>query len=343
LIVTYFRSSSYNQWDACPFKYLLIYVLGHREPPGKAAEKGTIFHKVMECLAAYKRAKQLGTLGGVVSDHELGPLPVQWFERDLYQLFERSFSHYVNNSPNKHTLTDKSDVWKWLQKALAENNGQFDPRKQNIFCPEQSFDMTIDREWADYSYLWQGQRVEGKLAIKGTIDLITKVNDTTLEVLDYKTGKRSDFATGKEKTLAYLYGDAQLRLYHYAVSRLFPEIENVIVSIYFVNYGGCFTVCWDKSEMADTEEILKKRFFEIRNNVKPRRLSNNHKDWRCKNICSFCKTSFESDTMNKCNRIYKDLEENGLKYVVDKYTVPGHSPHYYQAPGSTGIPVTKED
>ena len=60
MIVTYFRSSSYNQYSMCPQAYYMTYVLGHQSPSGQAAEKGTIVHKVMECLAQAKLAHQQG-------------------------------------------------------------------------------------------------------------------------------------------------------------------------------------------------------------------------------------------------------------------------------------------
>ena len=51
IIVTYFRSSSYNTHSMCEQQYFLEYVLGYRGPSGQKADKGTIVHKVLEILA----------------------------------------------------------------------------------------------------------------------------------------------------------------------------------------------------------------------------------------------------------------------------------------------------
>ena len=55
IIVTYFRSSSYNTHSMCEQQYFLEYVLGYRGPSGQKADKGTIVHKVLEILAVIKK------------------------------------------------------------------------------------------------------------------------------------------------------------------------------------------------------------------------------------------------------------------------------------------------
>ena len=55
MLVTYIRSSSYNNYSFCQMQYFLTYVLGHRSDSGKKAEMGTIVHKVMEVLASLKK------------------------------------------------------------------------------------------------------------------------------------------------------------------------------------------------------------------------------------------------------------------------------------------------
>ena len=58
MLVTYLRSSSYNQYDYCQMSYFLTYVLGFQSDSGKKAELGTIVHKTLEVLAALKKATQ---------------------------------------------------------------------------------------------------------------------------------------------------------------------------------------------------------------------------------------------------------------------------------------------
>ena len=58
MIVTYIRSSSYNNYDFCQMQYFLTYVLGWGSDSGKKAEMGTMAHKVMEVLAGLKKFQQ---------------------------------------------------------------------------------------------------------------------------------------------------------------------------------------------------------------------------------------------------------------------------------------------
>ena len=58
MLITYIRSSSYNNYEFCQMQYFMKYVLGLPDISGKAAERGTMVHKVMEVLANLKLFQQ---------------------------------------------------------------------------------------------------------------------------------------------------------------------------------------------------------------------------------------------------------------------------------------------
>ena len=225
----------------------------------------------------------------------------------------------------------------------------FDPRNRHILCPEQHFDIEIKKPWSAYSYDTPEGKLEGNLAIKGTIDLITLVDDNTIEIVDWKTGKRLDWATGKEKTQEKLEQDPQLRIYHYAISHLYPHINHIIFSIYFINDGGPFSICFDKSDLPKTEEMLRQKFEIVKNTRKPRL----NKSWMCTKLCHFGKTTFDNthitpqieyrenrtcnmgSTMTKCEQVKHDIDLHGMNVVVEQYKNQNHSFGKYKAPGST--------
>ena len=122
------------------------------------------------------------------------------------------------------------------------------------------------------------------------------------------------------------------------------------MSINFINDGGAFSMCFDKSDLLSTENLIRKKFEEIKNCTKPR-LS---KTWKCTKLCYFGKNTFENNqnilpvieyrdnqvcskgnNMTMCEQVKHDIELNGMKSVVDKYTVSGYSVGKYKAPGST--------
>jgi len=331
----------------CEQQYFLEYVLGYRSPSNKKADKGTIVHKVLEILAGIKLSQQNNE--DYYDDDILGQINVNDYNLD--HITELVYNYYTSQFKHHEWGTkDLKDSHLWVHKALTDHNGIFDPRSRNIVQPEQHFDIVIDKPWAKYKYDTKDGILEGQLAIKGTVDLITQVNDSTLEVVDWKTGRRLDWATGQEKTLDKLYQDAQLKMYHYALSILYPKYDHIIMSINFINDGGAFSMCFDKSDLPSTENLIRKKFEEIKKCKRPR-LS---KSWKCTKLCHFGKNTFQdNDTMlpiieyrdgqvcdkgnymTMCEQVKHDIDLNGMKNVVDNYTVKGYSVGKYKAPGST--------
>lgn len=347
MIVTYLRSSSYGTHTFCEQQYFLEYVLGYRSPSNKKADKGTIVHKVLEILAGIKLSQQNNT--DIYIDDILGDISVSGYNLD--HIIEKVYAYYTSQFKHHEWLPkDLKDIRLWVHKALTDHNGIFDPRSRHIVQPEQHFDIVIDKSWAEYEYNVGGEIIKGKLAIKGTIDLITKANDSTLEVIDWKTGRRLDWATGQEKTLDKLYKDPQLKIYHYALNKLYPEYEHIIMSINFINDGGAFSVCFDKQDISSTEDLIRKKFEDISKCKKPKL----NKTWKCSKLCHFGKNTFEHDNkilpiieyrenqlcnkgdyMTMCEQVKHDTELYGMNVVVDNYTTEGYTIGKYKAPGST--------
>jgi hypothetical protein len=330
----------------CEQQYFIEYVLGWRGPSNKKADKGTITHKVLEILALIKKHEQLSVphfIDDVVGDVDINNYDLDKIIDKVYSFYTSQFTHH------DWTKKDFEDCKAWSYKAINLNNGMFDPRNRNIVNSEQHFDFIIDKPWAEYNFDTPDGKLSGKLGIKGTIDLITDVGDNTLEIVDWKTGKRLDWASGQEKTHAKLQNDPQLMIYHYAVSRLFPDYEYVIVTIYFINDGGPFSIVFDKSSLSKTEEMLRQKFDIIKKTKKPRL----NKTWMCNKLCHFGKTSFDSSSnilpileyrdgqacaqgspMTKCEQIKHDIEIKGMNQVLNEYKNPKHSFGKYKAPGS---------
>lgn len=330
----------------CEQQYFIEYVLGLRSPSNKKADKGTIVHKVLEILACIKQAQQNDL--DAINDDMLGDISTTKYVLDtiikqVYKYYTSQFKHHMWEDK------DYKDCHAWVYKAINYNDGAFDPRNRVIVQPEQHFDILIDKEWAKFKYSTKDGPLEGKLAIKGTIDLITRIDDKTLEIVDWKTGRRLDWATGQEKTLAKLQHDPQLKMYHYAVQQLYPEVEHIIVSIFFINDGGAYSICYSRDDLASTENMLRNKFETIKSTQIPKL----NKTWKCNKLCHFGKSTFENthvqpmieyrdnqitnihQPMTKCEQIKHDVETQGIKNVVDSYTVPGYTIGKYKAPGST--------
>lgn len=346
MICTYVRSSSYNNYDYCQMQYFINYVLGWPSDSNKKADLGTMAHKVMEALAALKQYEQekpkVKNLS--IEDDVLGKVKVS---TDLFRtnefveiLSDLSFKKYSEKfSGHDWSDSDRKEVHKIARVFIDYNSGQFDPRYRRILAPEQHFDIEIEEDWAKFEYEIDGKKIEGRLAIKGTIDLMTLASDDTIEVVDWKSGRRMNWATGEEKCYKKLSEDPQLMLYHYAISKLFPQYPNKIMSIFFCkSVSGAydpkpFSLCFDQSTSDKFLGMLKNRFQEIRANKSPSLLDPRRYDFKCKKMCTYCKSNWPGTQQSMCAHIEQSIKTKGMDQTVANCTRPGFQIGFYESPG----------
>ena len=339
MIVTYIRSSSFNNYAYCQMQYFITYVLGYQPDSGKKAELGTIVHKVMEVLAKLKKFAQDNPSASrlIVEDDAVGKIDIKKTELltkgFVNGLLQKSFHFYSSASKHNFTKADSNNCMQLVLDTLSYNDGQFDPRNRTIIAAEPHFDIPIDEPWAYYEYEINGQKIKGQLAIKGTIDLVTESSDGIIEVIDWKTGKRLDWATGEEKTYEKLCNDPQLLLYNYAISKLFPQYKQSIMSIFFIKDGGPFSMCFDKSDEKRFLKMLKDRFTEIQKNNAPKPISETRESWKCTKLCHYCKNNWPGTDQNMCIYIENSIKNKGIEQTVKDCTKPGFDIGFYSAPG----------
>jgi len=321
-------------------QYFITYVLGYYPTSGKKAELGTIVHKVMECLAGLKKELQNAsprTKKLILNDDAVGKIVVDRSELLSStlpnDLLEKSFDYYTKHSEHSFSKGDKEECRKLVWDTLNFNNGQFDPRNRSIIDAEPHFDIPIDEDWAHYEYEINGEKIKGQLAIKGTIDLVTKIDDNTIEAVDWKTGKRLDWATGEEKTIEKLNSDPQLLLYNYALSKLYPNYKQSIMSIFFIKDGGPFSLCFDSSDHDRFLKMLKVRFQDIQKNNNPKPISEDRNNWKCTKLCHYCKNKWQETDTNMCQYVDNYLKNNGMQKTVTDLTKSDFNIGFYSAPG----------
>lgn len=339
----------------CPQSYFIGYVLGIPQKENKKAELGTIVHKVMECLAKAKKSLQDGL--DYFDDDVMGIVHIKedMVYRDSFveYLFDKSWRYYTEKSPNEFTEKDRKITLEWTFKPLSVLNGSIDPRNRNIFQPELHFDFEIPEDWALYEYkMPDGQVLKGRLALKGTIDLVSVVGDGIYESLDWKTGQRLDWGSNKPwphniKTYEKLIVDPQLRIYHYALHTVFPAAKQFIPTIYFINNhgtkakpvpGGLFSMAYKKDDIPETKEMIRKRFEVIKETSRPQLV----KTWKCTSFCHFGKAHHPSGEIDPrtgapytiCEYIAKKIRKVGIHKVIQEDKHESHNIGKYHAPGT---------
>ncbi len=317
----------YGSYDMCPHKTFLSYGLGLHEAGNKKAELGNVLHKVCECLAlAKKHYQDTGEIGGFdVGDEYIGVFKPD----DIYdphvvtKLTQMSHIYHASISEHIWTNDDLITTLGWMDKVVTFQNGAFDPRNKKIAHVEKFFDFELEHDWAKYDYKIGDKQITGSLGLKGTVDLIMDAGDSHYEVLDYKSGKRLNWATGEEKTYEKLQTDPQLLLYYYACCRILPDVENFDFTIYYVNDGGPFTMCFDEEHKVLAEELIKKRFLEMKNEQHPRLISPTRqareKNFRCKRLCHFAKTNQPGTDVSICEFFQEKIKASSADEVMAEY------------------------
>lgn len=307
---TYFRSSSYNSWSFCAARYFLEYELNLPSDSNKAADRGNIVHKALELLAKKKFAIQ--TKQSTFTEDETETVFVTK-SCSVKNALDFSFHHYTKTVPTPH-LWEESDFEickELLNSALELHNGAFNPLKRDIIYPEKYFDFQIEQPWAK---LQNGEY----LGVRGTLDLVCKFPNQkdVIELVDWKTGKQIDWATGKEKDFTSLCDDPQLRMYHYALDKLYPQAKEIIVTIVYIKYKSVYSLPFSKDDIPKTEDMLRKRFELIKNTQRPKLIK---PDWRCSKLCHFEKNNWENSGKTICNFMKDEVLSIGLDRVISKH------------------------
>lgn len=308
MIITNLSASSIEKYRFCPHAYFIGYVLRIREKSGLAADKGNIVHDVIDNLSK-----------SVMKDEPLSDSQIETLIETQYANTILKLTHH--NWKNK----DFADVKKWTWMALRYKDGMFDPRNLDIYGSEKWFEFPIEKEWAKVNETEY-------LTVRGKIDLVVRRDNNVIECIDWKTGKRKDWASGEPKTYDYLrHKDFQMKLYHYASIKLFPDASQVIMTIYFIKDGGPYSLVFDSAEIKRTEEIIQHRFEQIKKVEVPEL----NKTWKCTRFCGYGKECLEDkkslvefregqfsvigQPMKICSQIEFEIKQKGINRVTEKY------------------------
>lgn len=253
----------------------------------------------------------------------------------VQSLIKRSCYYYAEKSQEEWETVNYINAQNFTWMALEYDNGFFDPRNRTIVEPERSFDISLAQyDWSAYEYTIGKEVIKGNFGIKGTIDLITKVEDGVYEIVDWKTGSRKNWGTGQLKDYEYLKNDPQLMLYYYAARKLYPEIKEIFFTIFFVRDGGPFTIFFDESHMKRMEDNLRDHFERVKANINPSMIHPEQRDFRCNRLCHFYKNKWPGSDLNICKYIQNEIKTKGMDKTIALHKDPDFKIGYYEEPGT---------
>lgn len=166
--------SSYSTYESCPFKYNLGYNFGFRRSPQRAANRGTVFHEIMETVNLK-----------FINDEEISIKELESITDEVYK-----------------SMFDMDD-----------DQGEFEEFKEKV--KEYHLKFSIEREVLESELPFEIDF--GEFVLNGAIDLIYKINDDEIVILDYKYAEHDD-----DKIEHYT---EQLYIYALALSQI-PEFKD---------------------------------------------------------------------------------------------------------------------
>lgn len=300
--IKYLRSSSITTYQDCQFKYFLEYILGLPSPSGKKAMLGTIVHHVLELMAKASKVSNMGK------------------SRDPVYLLEICWERYTKeDTAFELTDADRRFCKRTIDKVVES---AYNPLGLKVIDIEKQFRLPVLSGGFDYTFydVLSGEISAGNGELRGTMDLVTELDKDTIEIIDWKTGRRNCWVTGKLKDYDYLFNnDIQLRMYDLASYILYPQYKHRLLTMHYVNQGGPFTLTFDDNERNRTLEILKDHFNCILSNHQPSRIKEERRksSWKCNKVCSFGKEKASNGNC-WCDNIFYYLVHNGIDKTILK-------------------------
>jgi hypothetical protein len=283
-------ASAIKTYYHCSFKYLMEKILKMESLSGKSALQGDIVHQVFEWMCKLKKRKKTY-------------IDPEW-------LLDQSWDMHIKLNPNieirKITSRGEAADFKKCKKSIQTIlNSDYNPYRLKIIDIERWFEIEMPgKEWECIDE----NNKKHQFTSRGYIDLVHEIDQNTIEIIDWKTGKRADFYTMKSHSFETLMHDIQVRLYHLAATELYPQYRDILVTIYYTSDGGPVTIPLSNNDIIPTISSLMD-FFET---AKKDTLFIRNRTWKCR-MCSFERSGI-------CQRVWSDLHAVGYPYIKDKYT-----------------------
>jgi len=289
-------ASSIKTWNMCQYSYKMAYHYGLRGLDNAGALKGKIVHSVAEYLFKESVAEYFKD-----SDHikEIA-------DRRLLETFKRK------NRSRDITLDDDDlvDCRKMLGIIIDDKWSYFDKKVIDV---EKLFDLTIDedgntvcdslgaicKENDIQEDIYLDSLQNAAFRIYGFIDLILEIDDDTIEIIDWKTGKKAENAESIMK-------DPQFLIYNLASSILYPQYKNRIITVHYLR-SKPINVCFSNSDIEDTIESIKRRWDEIKKSKNQERTISKYNKWKC-GYCSFVNGREDCDIFYMLEMAGVDIE-----------------------------------
>ncbi|NMB92141.1 MAG: PD-(D/E)XK nuclease family protein [Parcubacteria group bacterium] len=225
--------SSLENFKNCPLKYKYSEIDKIKEPKTKEAIFGNYIHQVLKWF--YQQDPHFPTLEGLLEYYyNHWPTSTGKPQKEKAYLRSQGFSWQ-----DEH---EEKDYFQEGMRILEEYYKKNFPPKSIIMDLETKFEAVVDET---------PNEPGGKHILTGVIDRIDKLPDDTIEIIDYKTGKRIPSQNDVDTNL-------QLSIYALGLQRKWPKIklENLRLSLYFLKFGEKIETSKTQEDIIKTQEKI---------------------------------------------------------------------------------------
>ena len=286
------RASTLNTYKDCEFKYWLIHQCEAEDQTGFKAILGTIIHWVAEILAKSKKNNHY-KLNSKINDFNI-------LLKIAYSRFRKDYPH--------HQWNEEIDIAFCKKQIEYIINSPFNPLKCNILDIEKQFEISLNK----IGFALPGGEY---LKLRGTMDRIDLIDQDTIHIIDYKSGKRLNWDTGTSKELEHFEKDIQFRIYNLAASIIYPKYKYRIFTVLYPQDGGPYSFSIDDSDKPKILDIIRRDYNNIYLNDKPSRLIDDNlrkrEHFKCRYVCSFGKNGL-------CDKYFNLLKKERFAKATEK-------------------------
>lgn len=307
-------ASSTKCWEDCHFKYYLEKVLRIPQEKKWATENGTFCHSIFEQLAqqlkegkepevrknwkrqlieAYRSTRTIKNKFG--AEEQIPPLwelSAKALERqqtcDSCRWFKKNKCFIVGKKPEdfKGCPVEEFESSIWMIEKVLEDDSILNPLNKKILDTERGFKILVD------------DGAGTQIPVTGFIDLVVELDEESIEINDYKTGK---WVQSYKECLE----DPQLLYYHLAARELYPNKKHVFITLWYLQ-RRMMTFAFTPEDDERTKQRVIKTYHEIKNNQFPERRCDRPNgfvkfDWKCTSLC----------TPTTCQREYEKMIKDG--------------------------------
>jgi hypothetical protein len=256
--------SSFASYKFCNFQFYLNKILQLQGGmKGKSAAQGSIIHTTLEYMSKFKKHGRT--------------------DIDPFWILDKAFDRHKHPELRRETSRGEAADYRKLKESIQTilNDKNYNPYNLDILDSEKWFEL----EFPGDEWLVDGQSFK----MRGFIDLIHKIDEETIEIVDFKNGIKREFGSLKDKDFMALMKDIQPRLYHLVSTLLFPEYKNILTTFYYINEDGPTTLCLSNEDIITTIDFIYSFFDSVRKN----KLIKRNKGWHCR-MCQFNKNQVYS-------------------------------------------------